>query len=191
MMQTTQDMLKGLQKYLKDTKEDAALFEAMAKSAIISKLMYMYLAHLTSAIAVMYFDAVLGYLMISTYWNDGAAIGPQTLKGVLGDPKTGPGVLFQPYSVWEPTITNFPQLSFNLLQKIYDLLGTDTRFSGTTVYKPKRMQQLQTDQYSQINMLVIINEKFNINCDTEYKESSYRADLGNQHYKKFKIITPD
>ena len=61
-------------------KDKALFFEELAKSSNISKLIYMYIAHYTSAIAIMYFDAIFGYLILSNYWNDGVFYGQNNIQ---------------------------------------------------------------------------------------------------------------
>lgn len=162
-------------------------FEELAKSAIISKLIYMYVAHYTSAIAIMYFDAVFGYLILSNYWTDGAIYGAKNINSVtvnvLGVEKK--------YENWKSDIPTFPQKSRDLIQKGYDVLESNTELSGATEYKKIRFSQLQGLASSDIQMLVAINEKFNINCDDTISTTTYRVGMANSHYKTFKITIPD
>ena len=166
----------------------ALFFEELAKSANISKLIYMYIAHYTSAIAIMYHDAIFGYLILSNYWNDGAIYGQKIIQSATDK------IINQKYDYWRDVIPDFPEKSRKLIQAGYDELANNAELSGATVYKSNRLNQLYgPGTSSDIKMLVIINEKFNINCDGGYDASNstdYRAKLAG-HYKSFKITIPD
>lgn len=172
---------------MSDSEKDKALFfEELAKSANISKLIYMYIAHYTSAIAIMYHDAIFGYLILSNYWNDGAIYGQNIIQSATDK------IINQKYDYWRDVINDFPEKSRKLIQAGYDELANNAELSGATVYKSNRLNQLYgPGTSSDIKMLVIINEKFNMNCDNDFNTSKYRVDLGNGHYKTFKITIPD
>jgi hypothetical protein len=168
---------------VQDTK--LVFFEAIAKSPNISKLIYMFIAHYTSAIAIMYYDAVFGYLVLNSYWVDGVMYGVKNINAVV------PEVIDKNFETWKNAIPTFTQSSFDLILKVYSELETNTQLNTTTVYKPNRKKQLYGQANSDIQMLVLINEKFNINCDNEFTTSPYRVELANLHYKKFKMTIPD
>jgi len=178
-------MFDNLAKMTKVPTTKVLFFEAIAKSPNISKLIYMYIAHYTSAIAIMYYDAVFGYLVLNSYWVDGVIYGVKNINAVA------PKVINQNFENWKNAIPTFTQSSFDLIIKVYSELETNTELNTTTVYKPNRKKQLYGQANSDIQMLVLINEKFNINCDTEYTTSPYQVELANMHYKKFKMTIPD
>jgi len=185
-------MFDNLAKMTKAPATNKALFfEAIAKSANISKLIYMFIAHYISAIAIMYYDAVFGYLVLNTYWVDGVIYGVKNINAVVPEVIIKNTAAGAPFETWKNAIPTFTQSSFDLILKVYSELETNTELNTTTVYKPNRKKQLYGQANSDIQMLVLINEKFNINCDTEFTTSPYRVELANMHYKKFKMTIPD
>lgn len=185
---TAKAMFVSLQKMSEVVGTKALFFEELAKSANISKLIYMYVAHYTSAIAIMYFDAVFGYLVLSNYWTNGAYYGQNMIQSITDK------IIGKKYDYWRGDIPDFPEKSRKLIQAGYDELANNAELSGATTYKTNRLNQLYgPGTSSDIKMLVIINEKFNINCDGDYDASNstdYRAKLAG-HYKSFKITIPD
>ncbi|CAB4934648.1 unannotated protein [freshwater metagenome] len=164
------------------------LFEALAKDKDINDIMYVYTAIFTGATDVMFFDAILGYLMLSSFWLDGWVIGQNKLN------QKAPGMLGGRTTTWSNKTNLFRGYSNDIIQETFRLLEEDPFLRDTTKYKALRKAQLVGDTTAEIQMLVYINEKFNYNCDKDFDgdrgTNTYRTGFG-LAYKGFKITTPE
>ena len=164
------------------------LFEALAKDSDINDIMYVYTAIFTNATDVMFFDAILGYLMLSSCWLDGLTYANVKLN------KVAPGMLAGRADTWSNRSNLFRGFSSAIIQETLRSLEEDLVFKNATKYNTMRKAQTIGDKTAEVQMVVIINEKFNYNCDNDFDgergTNTYRTRFG-LAYKDFKVTTPE